>query len=409
MSRAYSSIVLVGLLSAFSLVTFDLYQPSLPFITQLFDTTHSLSQLTLSIYLFLFGVTQLIWGPLIDHFGRRRLLPGSLILAAAASLICAFAPNIYVLIFGRALQGVALCCSNLIALSTSRDFEDSLQRAKILSYISMIVSGSPIFAPVIGSVIFTYLGWQANFILMAVIALVLIVQSKKGLTESPYWSAPKKAFLLRDVLQSYKEIMPLPKLWFCSFIMMLTFSAVMLSVINSSYLIIDQLGFSPLGFGIIFIFNGLNIILGNYLGIWLRKYFSMGTTIYLGCGFIVAGGLAMLLCNIYFDFSLTALSFALVSNLGISLCAPATMSLTLSDFKENTGLAVAFINTIRMFGSSLLSILVGYLLMQNLNALPFGLILIGTATFYCAWHFNRLTKSADDTDDDTELDRAEIA
>ncbi len=399
MPRTHSSLLLVGLLSAFSLLTFDLYQPSLPFITHYFETTHSLSQFTLSIYLFLFGVTQLIWGPLVDHFGRRRLLPGSLILAALASFLCAYAPNIYVLILGRALQGVALCCANIISLSSSRDFESSTERAKILSYISMIVSGSPILAPVIGSLIFSYFGWQANFIVMGLIALILIAQAQKGLCESPFWSEPKTPFSLKKVAQSYKEILPNNRLWYGSFIMMFSFAAVMLSVINSSYLIIDKLGFSSLGFGIIFIFNGLNIIFGNYVGIWLRKFFSIGTTIYLGCAFISLGGAAMLLCCLYHEFSLLALSFALVSNLGISVCAPATMSLTLSEFKENTGLAVAFINTIRMFGSSLLSMLMGYLLMQNLNALPVGLILTGFATGYCAWKFNNLAAD-DETDSD---------
>ncbi len=405
MSRSYSSLLLVGLLSAFSLVTFDLYQPSIPFITQYFATTPSLSQLTLSIYLFLFGVTQLIWGPLVDHFGRRRLLPGSLFLAAFASVLCAFAPNIYVLIFGRALQGVALCCSNLVALSTSRDFEDSLERAKVLSYLSMIISSSPILAPVVGSVIFTYLGWQANFILMSAIALILIIQSQKGLCESPFWNAPTHAFSVKKVLRAYKEIIPLPSLWYGSFIMMFSFAAVMLSVINSSYIIIDQLGFSPLGYGIIFIFNGLNIIVGNYLGIGLRKYFSMGTTIYMGCGFIVLGGLAMLLYSSYYEFNLLALSFALIANLGISVCAPPTMSLTLNEFKENIGIAIAFINTIRLFGSSLLSIVMGYFLLENLNALPIGLILTGLATSYCAWRFNHFASGTDDT----ELDSAETA
>jgi len=404
MSRSYSSLLLVGLLSAFSLLTFDLYQPSLPYITQYFSTTPALSQLTLSIYLFLFGVTQLIWGPLVDHFGRRRLLPGSLLLAAFASVLCALAPNIYVLIFSRALQGVVLCCSNLVALSTSRDFENSLERAKVLSYISMIISGSPILAPVIGSIIFTYLGWQANFIVMAAIALILIVHSKKGLCESPFWSTPAHRFSLKKVLASYKEIIHLPTLWYGSFIMMFSFAAVMLTVVNSSYIIIDQLGFSPLGFGIIFIFNGLNIIVGNYVGIALRKYFSMGTTIYMGCAFIVLGGLAMLWISNHYGFNLLALSFALVANLGISVCAPPTMSLTLGGFKENTGIAVAFINTIRLFGSSLLSILMGYFLMKNLNALPLGLILTGFATWYCAWCFNHLT---DDIED--ELDNAEAA
>lgn len=400
MTQSRTSILLIGLLSAFSLLTFDLYQPSLPFITTYFETTHSLSQLTLSIYLFVFGVTQLIWGPLIDHFGRRRLLPASLILAILASLICAFAPNITVLIVGRALQGFALCCANLVALSTSRDFEDTLERAKVLSYISMIVSVSPILAPVLGSFIFTYFGWQANFIVMAGIAMTLFIQSKKGLFESPFWTPPKQPFILKKVINDYKQILPLPILWCGSFIMMFSFAAVMLSVINSSYLIINKLGFSPFGFGIIFIFNGLNIIVGNYLGIWLRERFSMASTIYMGNGLIILGGLMMLFAIQMYGFSLAALSFALISNLGISVSAPPTMSLMLSDFKENTGLALAFMNTLRMFGSSFLSILIGYLLMQNLNALPIGLIGTGIGALYFSWHFNRLTAEPGDSEFD---------
>lgn len=402
MSQSRTSVLLLGLLSAFSLLTFDLYQPSLPFITHYFATTANLSQLSLSVYLLFFGLTQLIWGPLIDHYGRRRLLPGSLMLAFFASLICAFAPNMTVLIIGRALQGVALCCSNLIALSTSRDFEDSAERANVLSYISMIVSASPILAPVIGSLIFTYFGWQANFIVMAGVALTLIIQCKKGLLESPFWSKNNQPFLMKKVLKSYQEILHVPVLWYGSFIMMFSFAAVMLSVINSSYLIIDVLGFSPLGFGIIFIFNGLNIIVGNYLGIGLRKYLSMSATIYLGNLLIVIGGAAMLLSTAKYGFNLTALSFALISNLGISVSAPPTMSLTLTDFKENTGLAVAFINTIRLLGSALLSMLVGHLLLNNLNALAIGLIGTGIGALYCSWHFNRLTNETDDSDSDMD-------
>ncbi|MCW8445575.1 multidrug effflux MFS transporter [Fluoribacter gormanii] len=405
MSQPRTSILLIGLLSAFSLLTFDLYQPSLPYITSFFGTTHSLSQLTLSIYLFVFGVTQLVWGPLIDHFGRRRLLPGSLVLAVLASLICAFAPNIFVLILGRALQGFALCCANLIAFSTSRDFDDTVERAKVLSYVSMIVSISPILAPVLGSLIFTYYGWQANFILMAVIGIILWLQSRKGLFESPFWTRPSEPFIVKKVIRAYQEIIPSPTLWSGSFIMMFSFAAVMLSVINSSYIIIEQFGFSPLVYGIIFIINGLNIIVGNYLGIWLRKYFSMAATIYLGSWFIISGGFAMLVCAVFYEFNLYALSFALICNLGISLTAPATMSIMLADYKENTGLALAIIHTVRMFGSSVLTILSAYLLMQTLNALPLGLIACGIGALYSSWHFNRITAESNDS----ELGEAEAA
>lgn len=405
MSQSRTSILLVGLLSAFSLLTFDLYQPSLPYITHFFSTTHSLSQLTLSIYLVVFGVTQLIWGPLIDHFGRRRLLPGSLVVAVLASILCALAPNIWVLILGRALQGFALCCANLVAFSISRDFEDTAERAKVLSYVSMIVSISPILAPVLGSLIFTYYGWQANFMLMAAIGIVLLLQSRKGLFESPFWSQPKEPFIVKKIIKAYQEIIPSPSLWSGSLIMMFSFAAVMLSVINSSYIIIDQFGFSPLVYGIIFIINGLNIIVGNYLGIWLRKYFSMAATIYLGSWFIIIGGFAMLLCATLYEFNLYSLSFALICNLGISLTAPATMSIMLADYKENTGLALAIIHTVRMFGSSLLTILSAYLLMQTLNALPLGLIACGLGALYSSWHFNRLIAESNNS----ELDGAEAA
>ncbi|MBN9228962.1 MULTISPECIES: multidrug effflux MFS transporter [Legionella] len=403
MLQTRTSIVFIGLLAAFSLLTFDLYQPSLPYLTNFFDTTHDLSQLTLSIYLFVFGVTQLVWGPLIDHFGRRRLLPASLLIAVLASLICAFAPNIFVLILGRALQGFALCSANLIAFSISRDFEDTVERAKVLSYVSMIVSISPILAPVCGSLIFTYCSWQANFMLMAVIGLVLLLQARKGLFESPFWTQPQEPFKIKKVIKAYQDIIPSPTLWSGSFIMMFSFAAVMLSVINSSYIIIDQLGFSPLMYGIIFIINGLNIIVGNYLGIWLRKYFSMAATIYLGSWFIISGGFAMLLYANFAEFDLYALSFALICNLGISLTAPATMSIMLADYKENTGLALAIIHTVRMFGSSVFTIISAYLLVQTLTALPLGLIVCGLGALYSAWYFNRVTMS------DSELDGAEAA
>lgn len=398
MHKPATSILFIGLLSAFSLLTFDLYQPSLPYITNYFDTTHSLSQLTLSIYLFVFGLAQLVWGPLLDHFGRRRLLPGSLLLAVVASILCTIAPNIYVLIIGRALQGFTLCCANLIAFSTSRDFEDAIERAKVLSYVSMIVSISPILAPVLGSLIFTYCGWQANFMLMAGIGLALLLQARSSLFESPFWTSPKNAFSLKKAIGAYKETMSSPLLWSASFIMMFSFAAVMLSVINSSYLIIDKLGFSPLVFGIIFIFNGLNIIVGNYLGIGLRKYFTMATTSYLGSGLMIVGGFAMLITATLYGLSLYSLSFALICNLGISLTAPATMSLALADFKENTGVALAFIHTIRMLGSSLLAMLSGYLLMQDLNTLPIGLMGCGLGALYYCWRFNQLMAKSDDSE-----------
>lgn len=225
---------------------------------------------------------------------------------------------------------------------------------------------------------------------MAIIAIVLLHQSYRHLVESPYWRPPTKPLSLKEIVTDYQVILPEPLLWCGAMIMMFSFAAVMLSVVNASYLIIDRLGFSPFAFGLIFIFNGLNIIVGNYLGIWLRQLFSMHINIYLGNLLIIAGGFGLLITTYSFGFSLTALSFCLISNLGISLSAPPTMSLTLAHYKNNTGTSVAFINTLRMMGSSLLAMTIGYYLIQNLNALAYGLIGCGLSALYFTWHFTRL-------------------
>lgn len=402
MPKSHNSIIFLGLLSAFSLLTFDLYQPSLPFITNYFNITPSMGQLTLSIYLLVYGITHLLWGPLIDHFGRRRLLPGNLLLALIGSLMCAFAPNITMLICGRALQGFALCCANLIAYSAARDFEDTIVRAKVLSYISMTVSVSPIIAPVIGALIFHHFGWQANFIVMAIVACILLIQTKLSLLESPFWTPPQERFSVKKILREYKSILNIPSLWCASFILMFGISAVMLTVINSSYLIIEVLNYSPLAYGLIFILNGLNIIFGNYLGIWLRDRLPIITTIYLGNWFIVLGGTAMLVTSKLFGFSLLALSFSLIANLGISVSAAPTISIALTDFKQNAGIVMAFMNTIRLIGPSLLTILTGYLLTRNLDALPLGLIGSGIGALFFSWHFSRLTTESRSSDMDSK-------
>jgi hypothetical protein len=179
---------------------------------------------------------------------------------------------------------------------------------------------------------------------------------------------------------------------------MFSFSAVMYTIINSSYLIIDVLNYSPLAYGLIFIMNGLNIIFGNYLGIWLRKHLSIQSSIYIGHWFIISGGIAMLISSKLFGFNLFALSFALVSNLGISISAPPTMSLALSDFAENPGIATGFINTVRLIGSSICTILVGYWLMADLDALPVGLILSGVGALILSRQFNKLSTTPEDSD-----------
>ncbi|MBA2711082.1 MAG: multidrug effflux MFS transporter [Tatlockia sp.] len=365
----------IGFLSAFSLLSFDLYQPALPAITEHFNTTHSLGQLTLSLFFLVFGLSQIIWGPLIDHFGRRTTLRISLFIFFAATIVCIFATTINVLIIGRVLQGFAVCCSSVVAFSSTRDYEDSTERARVFSHISMIVSVSPIFAPLIGSLIFIYYGWHAIFVLMLLLGALLYLVSLFILKESPFWKKTDNSFRLYSSLANYKELLRHPQLWFGTVIITSSFSCIMIIIVNASYLIIDNLNHSPLFFSILFASNGLMIILGNFLGIQLRKKRPISWSIHFGSLIMVFGALIMLLAFFVLGFKIISLMPVMLISLGVSILSPATYSLALTDFDKQAATATAFINTFRMtIGATIAGILSAFI-PNDVKILALGLLL----------------------------------
>lgn len=349
----------LGALSTFSLLTYDLYQPALPAITQYFNTSTALGQLTLSLFFFIFGLSQLIWGPLIDHYGRRKTLAVSLAIFLIATIGCIVSVNIEMLIAARALQGFAVCCAYVIAFSSTRDQEDSTERARVLSYISMIVSISPLFAPVLGSIILMRYGWQTTFLLMAITGLTLLVLSRYALHESAHWLKSESGFLLRTSFVTYKKILAHRRLWLAIFIVTASYSCVMIIVVNASYLVIDNLAISPFNFSLLFASNGVMLIAGNYLGIRLREKKSLLWNIRVGCFLMFFGSITMSIFFYMQGLSLITLAPTLLINLGVSLTNPPTFSLALTDYQQHAGTATAVLNMVRTTCSAIIGGLVG--------------------------------------------------
>ncbi|WED44224.1 multidrug effflux MFS transporter [Legionella cardiaca] len=368
----------LGSLSAFSLLTFDLYQPALPAITAYFNTSYELGQLTLSLFFFIFGFSQLFWGPLIDHFGRRKTLRIGLILFLVATLGCIFSRNIEMLIVARALQGFTVCCAHVVAFSSSRDEEDSTDRARILSHIAMIVSVSPIFAPLAGSLIFMHYGWQATFILIGLLCIILFVFAENVLCESPYWLKKTDfGFLWQTSWNSYKEILKHKRFWISVFIVTSSYSCVMIVIVNAAYLIIDKLKISPLNFAILFASNGIVLILGNYLGIRLREKKSLFWNIHTASELMVFGSGLMIILFYFQGLSLLSLAPTLLINLGVSLLNPPVFALALSDYQHQAGTATAVLNTVRMTCSAIVGGGIGILIVKHSIFLALGL-------FFCS-------------------------
>ena len=159
--------VLLGALIAVAPLAMDIYLASMPSMTRSLSAPPEQVQLTLSLYMYGWGVTQIFVGPLTDRFGRRPALIAGLALFVAASLACAVARNIETLIAARVAQAIGMGTVAVVPRAIVRDLYSGEHAARMLSLMGIVLGIAPIVAPIIGSHLHVWFGWQANFVFVA--------------------------------------------------------------------------------------------------------------------------------------------------------------------------------------------------------------------------------------------------
>ncbi|WP_455917749.1 multidrug effflux MFS transporter [Pseudomonas cerasi] len=200
--RALSSgfwLVLLTVLIGLPRITLDMHLPALPAMADDFHTSDSQLQLTLTLYALGSAISLLVSGPLTDRFGRRPVLLSGLLVYAVATVACALADSIGVLIVARLFQALGGCCTTVIGRVIVRDYFDRHEQARLLGLISMAMAISPMAAPVLGSLMLPFIHWRGLFIVLAVIGvtLCLVVFRRLPETRPPEVAAAPPSNLLR--------------------------------------------------------------------------------------------------------------------------------------------------------------------------------------------------------------------
>jgi DHA1 family bicyclomycin/chloramphenicol resistance-like MFS transporter len=166
--------VLLGGFTAFGPLSMDLYLPAFPQLADDLGTSQAAVQLTLTADVIGIVVGQLILGPMSDAWGRRRLLLGSTVVCAIASLLCALAPSAALLVVWRFFQGAAGGGGIVLARAIAADVASGVAAARLFSLFMTISSVAPILAPVVGGFMLAWTGsWQPMFYLLAAVSLLL--------------------------------------------------------------------------------------------------------------------------------------------------------------------------------------------------------------------------------------------
>jgi DHA1 family bicyclomycin/chloramphenicol resistance-like MFS transporter len=186
--RTLSTVELVGMVAAFSALNalaIDIMLPALPMIGADFQIANANDrQLVVVAYVALFGVSQLIYGPLADAFGRRSVLIYALGIYVAGSILCVLAPNFELFLAARAMQGVGAAASRVIATAVVRDLTEGRRMAQVMSMAMTLFMIVPIIAPGIGQLILFIAPWRWIFGALLIYALVVLVWAFVRLPET---------------------------------------------------------------------------------------------------------------------------------------------------------------------------------------------------------------------------------
>lgn len=184
-------IVYLAFLSAFTPLSTDLFLPALPIMTEYFQATPGLTNLTLMGFMFFFALSMLVWGPLSDKYGRRPIIAAGLTLYLASSVVCALSTSIWMLIGGRVFQAVGSGAVSAVAMAITKDVFRGRAMENVLTTIQTMMLIAPMIAPVLGGFLLTFTSWRGIFWVfvlcgsLAWLGLLPLRESLEDATEGP--------------------------------------------------------------------------------------------------------------------------------------------------------------------------------------------------------------------------------
>jgi DHA1 family bicyclomycin/chloramphenicol resistance-like MFS transporter len=318
-------------------------------------------QLVLSAYLFSTAIAQLVLGPLSDRLGRRPVLLGGLAIFVGASILCAAATSIGMLIAARIVQGAGGCAGLVLGRAIVRDRFDREQAAAAIGYVSMGFAVAPMIAPTLGGVLNDRFGWPAIFVMQAALGVVALLASLLALPETRRQMPEGET--RPGFVASVGKLLRIPAFW--PYVLTLSFGvAVLFSFLTGTPLIASELlGMSSTEFGLYFAFGPAGYLIGNFVTARYSRRFGISRMMITGAAIALAACLtigAAFALGWYHPLSL----FAPMCGMGFANGLAFTNALAgvVSLRPEHAGAASGVAGSLQVAGGAAASVLMGILL-----------------------------------------------
>jgi MFS transporter, DHA1 family, multidrug resistance protein len=370
-------IVVLGSVNAIGPLSIDMYLPAFPEISRAFHTSATSVQLTLTACVAGLALGQLLFGPLSDRLGRRAPLFAAMVIYAAASLLCASASSVGMLIGLRFVQGLAGSGGIVIARAVVRDLRSGAAASKLFSSLMLITGLGPILAPLVGGQLLAVTSWEGIFILLTVLSGLLAALVFVALPETLPAERRARQGLARTV-RTMGEL--LRDRAFVGYALAggLTFGALFAYISGSSFVLQRIYGLSPQLFSLAFAMNGLGLIAASQVNAAIVERYGPRRLLRGALLCVVVSALVLLTVVLIGGLPVWAIlapMFVIVSSIPFVL--PNTTALALADHAGVAGTASALLGVVQFLFGAIAAPLVG--VAGPDSAVPMGIVMVTLA------------------------------
>lgn len=358
----FRTALVLGVLSAVGPFAIDMYLPALPQVAEALASSEAAVALTLTAYFIVFGLAQMIYGPLSDAIGRKVPLLIGVTIFLLASIACALAPSIGWLIAARALQGLGAATLMAVPRAVIRDLAKGPAAARMMAAIMIVISVSPMLAPLTGSLVMAWGGWREIFAILAgaaVISLALIVLVLRETLPV----AQRQPVRLGVMLAGARRLLTDRRFMGLSMIGGFGMASFFVFLASASFVYTRQYGLSPTGFSLAFAMNAIGFFSASQAAPRLAERLGMERLIALG---VTGFALAMLLLTglVWLGFDALALVVAglFLGNACLGVVLPTAMVMSLDPHPDIAGLASSLGGTLQMLTGGAMIALTGVFL-----------------------------------------------
>ncbi|MBB6002993.1 multidrug effflux MFS transporter [Arcicella rosea] len=373
----YSLILILGSLTALAPFSIDMYLPGFPAIAEDLNTSAAKVSLTLSGFFIGISAGQLLYGPLLDHFGRKKPLYFGLSLYIISSIACIWAKNIDTLIVLRFIEAIGACAATVASVAMVRDLFPVKDSAKVFSLLMLVLGVSPMIAPTVGGIVTASFGWQSVFIILSGIGIALLLSVIFWLPNS-FKPDPSHSLKPEPIIRDFISVIVEPQFYTYALTGAVSFAGLFAYVSGSPMIFMNVFKVNEQVYGWIFAFLSIGFIGASQLNnIVLRRFKSeqiiqvaLLTQVLVGFIFLVAS------YNDWLNLGITLfLLFLFLSCIGFA--NPNMAALSLAPFSKNAGTASALMGAIQMGMGSLISVVIS--MFDEPSTLPMVAAMAGSA------------------------------